>query len=353
VHVVCLAKRWEHHARASGYNRLVDFLDVRTVSRAQLASEAAKLAARLWDYRFGKKRSYMFDYHLGDRLAEEKAFWLALTLRADVVHALYGDEQLDLLLRRAWLLPGHLVATFHLPAEHSRDRFEKLQRDELRRLSGALVVASGEVPAFASWLGAEKVMYVPHGIDTSAFPVGNGGQVRTLRLVFVGLHMRDFEVAHRVADRCAQENLDVEFNVVLPAARCAFFTGCDNVRRHSEISDDALIELYCTADALFLPVTGATANNTILEALACGTPVISTRIGGISDYVNDSCGWLLPPGDAAAAFECVRLLAKDRDLVRAKRASARAQADKFSWERVAAQIAAGYQRLATGRPFAH
>jgi glycosyltransferase involved in cell wall biosynthesis len=193
-------------------------------------------------------------------------------------------------------------------------------------------------------------MYVPHGIDTPVFPIGQGGQ-GVLRLVFVGLHMRDFEVAHRVADRCAQQGLDVEFDVVLPAARFAFFTGCGNVRRHTQLADDTLIELYCAADALFLPVTGATANNTILEALACGTPVISTRIGGISDYVDKSCGWLLPAGDADAAFECVKMLAKNRNLARAKRVAARAQAEKFSWDRVAAQITAGYQRLAMGRPF--
>ena len=98
--------------------------------------------------------------------------------------------------------------------------------------------------------------------------------------------MRDFEIAHYVADRCVHEGLDINIDVVLPKDRFSFFTGCANVNRHCKISDTALLELYRGADALFLPVTGGTANNAILEALASGTPVISTRIGGITDYVE-------------------------------------------------------------------
>lgn len=351
MRMICVEKRWDHHIGRGGYSRLADFLDGRVVRRTRFTSLPGKVAAKGWEYLYGD-REHLFDYRFGDRLAEERAFWLALALRAQIIHVLYGDEQLDVLLRRAWLLPSHLIATFHLPAERTRDRFERIQRSELRRLSGAIVQASNEVAAFASWLGPEKVMFIPHGIDIAGFTVGNGPEHGTLRLIFVGLHMRDFEVAHRVVDRCARERLDVVFDIVLPAARFGFFTGCDNVRRHSGISDQALIELYGNADALFLPLTGATANNAVLEALACGTPVISTDVGGIRDYVDESCGWLLPPGDAEAAFQRVKMLAENRERARAKRAGARAQAEKFSWERVAAQITAGYRRLAGGGSFA-
>jgi glycosyltransferase involved in cell wall biosynthesis len=349
--VIVLKKRWAHHTKSGGYDHLAKFLNGYRLGRTALTTLPGKIVAKAWQY-FCSGKVDLVDYGFGDRVAEEKAFWLALATRARIIHVLYGDEQLNVLLRRASLLPGHLIATFHLPAEKSRERFERRQKWELRRLSGAIVVASSEVQAFTSWLGPEKVMYVPHGIDTTAFPVGHGNDGQGTKLIFVGIHLRDFEVAHRVADRCAHERLNVTFDVVLPSYYFGYFTGCDNVALHSDIAQETLLALYQGADALFLPVTNATANNAILEALACGTPVISTDVGGIPDYVNEDCGWLLPLGDAEAAYQCVREIAENRELARAKRRAARAQAERFSWEQVAAQITAGYRRLLAGGTFA-
>jgi len=351
--VIVLEKRWEHHTTGGGYDQLGRFLGAHRVQRPHLSSLPAKIAGKAWEHLYSDKISTnLMDYRFSDRIAEEKAFWLAQTTRARIVHVLYGDEQLNILLRRASLLPGHLIATFHLPAERTHERFEHNQKAELSRLSGAVVVASREVEPFATWLGPGKVMYVPHGIDTTAFPMGSGNDGPAMKLVFVGEHMRDFEIVHRVADRCAHERVNATIDAIVPTQSASFFCGCDNVRLHSNISDEALIRFYQGADAMFLPVTSATANNAILEALACGTPVISTDVGGIPDYVNEDCGWLLPLGDSEAAFQCVRRLAEDRTLARAKRTPARAQAERYSWQQVAAQITAGYRRLLSGGNFA-
>ena len=344
LRVLCLTRRWAHHTASGGYDPIARYLRGTIVSRPDLGNGVGRIAEKAWNFIHGEK-PYLLKYGFEDRITEELAFWKAWRARADIVYIPYGDEQLDVLLRRARRLPGPLVTTFHLPSVRTAPRFETIQREAMRHLGGAFVVASSEVAPFSRWLGENKAMFVPHGVDTTAFTPGAGNTGTAARFVFVGLHLRDFEVAHVVADRCAREGLDAVFDVVLPAERMGFFTGCANVRRHSDISEAALIRLYQDSDALFLPLLDGTANNAILEALACGTPAISTRVGGIPDYVDEASGWLLPPSDADEAFACVRAIAADRDVARLKRAGARAKAESFAWPLIAARMRAAFDRL--------
>lgn len=53
----------------------------------------------------------------------------------------------------------------------------------------------------------------------------------------------------------------------------------------------------------------------VLEALACGTPVVATAVGGIPEQVVDSCtGFLVPPRDAEGMTIRINQLLQDRDL---------------------------------------
>jgi glycosyltransferase involved in cell wall biosynthesis len=164
--------------------------------------------------------------------------------------------------------------------------------------------------------------------------------------------LRDFEVAHRVIDQCRQDGIGAEFWVVIPEVGKHYFTGCTNARIISNMSEVELIRLYQSSDALFLPLIHSTANNAILEALACGLPVVSTRIGGVPDYVDETCGWLVPPADFESAYECVRSIVRNRDSAWQKRVPARLRAEIFSWEGVTATLRDAYARLRRSGRFA-
>lgn len=58
--------------------------------------------------------------------------------------------------------------------------------------------------------------------------------------------------------------------------------------------------------ALLLPSHAEGLPIVIMEAFAMGRPVITTRIAGIPELVDDSCGWLVEPGDGAALAEAIR-----------------------------------------------
>jgi starch synthase len=81
-----------------------------------------------------------------------------------------------------------------------------------------------------------------------------------------------------------------------------------------------------------------------LEAMACGTAVVASRVGGIPEVVADGeTGLLVPPNDPAALADALSTLLRDPDLAAAmgQRGRKRAVAE-FGWEAIAAQTAALY-----------
>ena len=348
--VLCLSKRFSHHTTSGGYDRLAEYLGASVVARPEFTSFPLRALEKLWSY-WNETSLIHPHYRMEDRIAEEKTFWNAIVGRVDIVHALYGDEQVDLLLRRIGLLRAPLVLSFHYPLERIRHVFRNVPKETLARIGGVTTVGLHDIAGLKEWLGPDKVIYAPLGVDTEIFkPIEIREPRETTRFLFVGLHMRDFEVAHTTIDRCMLAGFDAEFDVVLPADKQLFFTGCTNVRRHSNISEANLLQLYQQADALFLPLTDATSSQAVLESLSCGTPVISTNVGSLYGYVDDTCGWLLPAGDADAAFACLSAIVADRSVSESLRPAARARGKSLAWENTARPILAGYKNLLeTGR----
>lgn len=345
----CLVKRWKHHTPSGGYDRLAQALGAMEVRRSAPQGVAWRVAKKLW-YEFSTSRKFMLDYQFGDWLAEQRIIAKCLVDPPDVVHVLYGDEQLNLLLRWRKLLRCPLVATFHLPADRVIGRFERFRRQDAERIDATIVLATSEIPQLERCFGADKVVYVPHGIDTFRFRPGERQLDRNgLKLIVVGEHMRDWNVMHRVIDEAHRNRFDVHFDVVTRPEFFPYFTGCSNITLHSAVPECEFIKLYQEADALFLPVTNAVACNAVLEALACGTPVIATDVGGMRDYVTSECGWLIPRGDVFSAVDILKQLSTDRDKALSLRENSRAQALKFDWQRVAERIMVVYSAVQLGR----
>jgi glycosyltransferase involved in cell wall biosynthesis len=349
-----IAKRWQHHTASGGYDRLAQELGGRVVRRRERTDYGSRLAGLVWrKMSFPRPYRYLLDYGYEDWLAEWRLLAGARLRRPKIVHCLYGDEQLNVLLRQRWLLPCPLVATFHLPTYRDivKARFERLQKHLMTRIDAAIVVARSQLPDFQRWLGSDRVIYIPHGIDTKRFcPADRNLNSPTLRLVTVGDHMRDWDALHRIIDECWTLRLPVEFDVVVHERVFPFFTGCRNVRLHTNVPEEQLISLYRAADALLLPIEDATANNAVLESMACGTPVISTAVGGIPDYVDETAGWLFRKGEQEQIVNLIKCFCNDRNLILSRRLGARAKSLEFDWQRICVQVNSVYEALCNGIP---
>jgi len=240
--------------------------------------------------------------------------------------------------------------TFHLPTSGVRERFEKSQKHLLSGIDLAVVVARNQLEDFGNWLGADRVIYIPHGINTDQFCPGEPLPSREcVRLITVGDHLRDWNAIDKIIDRCRALKLAVQFDIVARKHRLSTSANYTNVHFHSGISEDELIQLYRKADALLVPVTDATANNAALEALGCGTPVISTMVGGIPDYVDKTCGWLFEKSEVDRIVKLIGDICNEQEIALSRRSAARSKALDFSWKRVAAKMRIVYEAVANGR----
>jgi glycosyltransferase involved in cell wall biosynthesis len=69
-------------------------------------------------------------------------------------------------------------------------------------------------------------------------------------------------------------------------------------------------------DVFVMPSFTEGTPNSVVEAMACGKPIIASEVGGIPDMLGGDSGILVPPGDAGALSEAILRLARDPELRR-------------------------------------
>jgi glycosyltransferase involved in cell wall biosynthesis len=119
-----------------------------------------------------------------------------------------------------------------------------------------------------------------------------------------------------------------------------------SVRLLGPLGQHDLCGEYLRADAFCLPCRVLDQDrdgipNVLVEAMACGTPVVTTGVSGIPELVADGVnGLIVPPDDAGALAEAVRRLHHDRELGARMGAAGRATVrERFDGERLARRLA--------------
>jgi D-inositol-3-phosphate glycosyltransferase len=111
-------------------------------------------------------------------------------------------------------------------------------------------------------------------------------------------------------------------------------------------AQDTLPYYYSAAEVCVVPSLYESFGLVALEAMACGTPVIASRVGGLQHTVEDGVtGFLVPAGDPDDLAEKLRRVLVDSELRERLGANARQKARAYTWQVVADRILKVYEGL--------
>lgn len=124
----------------------------------------------------------------------------------------------------------------------------------------------------------------------------------------------------------------------------------DSVEFVGAIPHDEIHRYYRSSDIFCLPSYHESLGLVNLEAMASGTPVVSTNIDAIEEYLHDGeNGIVVPPGDIDALTDALDRLVSDQSLQDRFASAGQETATHFGWDAQATEIEKHYERLGSRR----
>ncbi|MBI4731143.1 MAG: glycosyltransferase [Chloroflexi bacterium] len=254
------------------------------------------------------------------------------------------------------------------------------ERQVLRR-ADRIIAATLAERAQLEWLykaEARKISVIPPGVDTCHFypiPADEARQFIGLKpedrmILFVGrieplkgldtliravscLRLTDFQEPVHLAVIGGDPDASPEA-ITTEMARVQQL--CDDLCVGKMVAflgkrgQDTLPYYYSAAEVLVMPSHYESFGMVALEAMACGTPVIASQVGGLAFLVqNGVTGYTVPAEDHDALCEKLSALLGDAELRRTLGQNASKYAQEYDWEKIAQQIVRVYEELTTVR----
>ena len=112
---------------------------------------------------------------------------------------------------------------------------------------------------------------------------------------------------------------------------------------------DSLPYYYSSADVLIIPSHYESFGMVALEAMACGTPVIASQVGGLPFLVKDGVtGYVVPDEDIETLSQRLAVLISQPTVRQQMGEQACAEAQNYSWEKITSRILQVYEKVLTG-----
>ncbi|MDP3025603.1 MAG: glycosyltransferase [candidate division Zixibacteria bacterium] len=256
----------------------------------------------------------------------------ALKLKPDLVHVHFPYPLGEL----AVLLRGNvskIILTYHSDIVKQK-RLLWLYRPFLKKIlkrSEVILVSSSNYIQTSDFLFGykDKIQIIPFGIDLSRFAFRNEKKIEEIKtkypgplILFVG-KLRYYKGLNYLIE--SVKDLDGKILIIGDGAlkndleeKIKINNLYDKIFLTGEVPEDELSSYYQAADIFVLPSSHKSEafGISILEAMACGLPVISTELGTGTSFVNlhNKTGLVIPPRDSVALSKSINYLLQNKSL---------------------------------------
>jgi glycosyltransferase involved in cell wall biosynthesis len=204
---------------------------------------------------------------------------------------------------------------------------------------------------------AERIHVIPLGVHLGRFREAYQRFQQEQQLLddaailTVGNWLRDWTFLRETAMRAAEAHPHWHFHVVnreFDVRVKELLTPLSNVTLHEALSDDALKHRLYASRVLYIPVTAASGNNALLEAMAMGLPVVMTDVFGGSFMIPEPAVRLYEEDDQSSALHKLSgVMSLPADDYARLKATTFAAASAFDWEETARRTMKVYQMALT------
>ena len=315
-----------------------------------------------------------------------KAFACDKKIQYDIIHSHYWMSGIAAAsLSDGWAgLP--IVHMFHTLGEmknriartdEEREGVYRIEgeRQVLRRVDRVVVATIAELTQlrFLYKANAKKLVVIPPGVDVSHFYPIPADEARAYiglkpedrMILFVGrieplkgvdtlleamscLQMKESRPVHLaiIGGDPAASPEDMNAEMARLKNLCEVL-GLDQSVVFLGVRDqDKLSYYYSAAEVVVMPSHYESFGMVALEAMACGTPVIASEVGGLAYLVRDGeTGFTIPAEEPETLCEKLSWLLNDDELHAKMSAQAAAYAQDYAWEKIAKQIVDVYEGL--------
>jgi glycosyltransferase involved in cell wall biosynthesis len=278
----------------------------------------------------------------------------------DLVHAFFGLPTGWLCYKTADRLPYIIsLRGSDVPGENERLKLEyKLLGPLIKRIwtkAAALVANSAGLKQRALKLLPSVIIdVIPNGVDLGLFqPEINREIPGELKIITVGRLSvtKRFEMLIEAVDILRRNGRTMKLTIVgggglyVPLKQLIEQKGLiDIIGLTGRIEAEKMPEIYRQNDIFVTATMQEGMSNAMLEAMASGLPIVTTRCEGVEELIADN-GIVVEDSSAESLAGAVDKLAGDRQLLKAMCISARQRAQAFGWDMVARQYVQLYRRV--------